>query len=233
MPRDVAEIKRALAHCFSDDALVDARVQSLGRKLAQIVALLLEVPHYQLTFAELAAQKSLAHLTTYDLETNLTVLARHALVVESKDRRFKNFGARALAIPEDVADALLRRQRARRRGVFDVLTLRGHLDRLYDDPARKQSAPTRVRELNKMYSGESAAASRIERLEAPLRGLVEKAILQFGGILPRSLYERMETELGPWNGARCARYVCRFQHPAPRRCRHNSPRKRDCHRTPG
>jgi len=203
MPREAAEIKRSVRALIADDGLVDARAQSLGRKLNQIVALLLEAPHYQLSFAELACHKQLAYLSHYDLEANLAVLARHALVVESKDRRFKSFGARSLAVPEEIADGLLRQQRAKRRGVFDVLTLRGHLDRLYDDPARaKHSGPTRLREVYKMYSAEAAAVARIERLEAPLRGLVEKAILQFGGILPRSLFERMETELGAWNGAR-------------------------------
>ncbi len=203
VPREAAEIKRAIRAFLSDDSLVEARALSLGRRQNQVIGILLEAPHYLLSHAELAANKLLAHLTQYDLEASLTILARNGLVVEAKDRRFKNFGARALAVPEEIADALLRQQRAKRRGVFDVLTLRGHLDRMYDDPERaKRSAPTRLREVYKMYSGESAAVARIERLEAPLRGLVEKAILQFGGILPRSLFERMETELGAWNGAR-------------------------------
>jgi len=59
-----------------------------------------------------------------------------------------------------------------------------------------------VRELNKMYAQESAATARIERLPEGLRGLVEKAILEFGGILPRHLFERMETRLPHWNGRR-------------------------------
>jgi hypothetical protein len=203
MPRELTEIKRSLRAFIADDGLVDQRVQTLGRRLTQILGLLLEAPHYQLSFADLSSHKQLAYLSQYDLEASLALLARHLLAVECKDRRIKTFGARALAVPEEIGDAILRQQRARRRGVVDVLTLRGHLDRLYDDPARAQrTAPTRLREVYKMYSAETAAAARIERLEAPLRGLVEKAILQFGGILPRSLFERMETELGAWNGAR-------------------------------
>lgn len=203
LPRETAEVRRALQAFVADDAHVGARVLSLGRRLNQVLGLLLEAPHFQLSFAELSCHKQLAYLSHYDLEAALAQLARRALVAESKDRRVKSFGARLLVVPEEIADALLRQQRAKRRGVFDVLTLRGHLDRLYDDPARaRRSAPTRVREMYKMYSAEAAAVARIERLEAPLRGLVEKAILQFGGILPRSLFERMETELGAWNGAR-------------------------------
>ena len=60
----------------------------------------------------------------------------------------------------EVGDGLLRQQRAKRRGVFDLLTLRGFLDRQYDDPARgRRTSPTRLREMYKMYSNEAAAQS--------------------------------------------------------------------------
>jgi len=54
----------------------------------------------------------------------------------------------------------------------------------------------------KMYAQETACAARIERLPEGVQGLVEKAILEFGGVLPRHLFERMETELPHWNGRR-------------------------------
>ena len=50
--------------------------------------------------------------------------------------RAKGGGGRAFAVPLEIGDGLLRQQRAKRRGVFDMLTLRGFLDRQYDDPAR-------------------------------------------------------------------------------------------------
>jgi XPB/Ssl2-like helicase family protein len=200
---DKRDPRRQLDESMQDPAVVEARVRALGRRLNQVLALHLEAPSYQLGLQELVGHKLLAYLSSYDLEASLAVLQRHALLVECVDRRFKTFGARAFAIPEEIGDALLRQQRARRRGVFDVLTLRGYLDRLYDEPQRgRKTAPTRLRELYKMYASETAAVGRIERLEGSLRTLVEKAILQFGGFLPRSLFERMETDLPHWNGSR-------------------------------
>jgi hypothetical protein len=43
--------------------------------------------------------------------------------------------------------------------------------------------------------------TRVERLEEGLRTLVEKTIVEFGGILPRSLFDRLETGLA-WDGRR-------------------------------
>jgi hypothetical protein len=54
-------------------------------------------------------------------------------------------------LPAEVGDSILRQRRAKRRGVFDLFTLRGHLDRRYEDPARSsRTPPSRLRELYKM-----------------------------------------------------------------------------------
>ncbi len=185
-----------------DPVVLEARLSALGRRLSTLLDLHLDAPHYRRGLEELAGHKQIAYLSPYELEAALSVLVRNGLLCETVDRRFRSYGGRAFAVPFELGDVILRQRRARRRGVFDVLTLRGWLDRQYDDPARAQRvAPTRLRELYKLYSSEGACVARIERLEQPLRGLVEKAILQFGGLLPRGLFERMESPCGAWNGA--------------------------------
>ncbi len=90
--------------------------------------------------------------------------------------------------------------------MIDLFSLRGYLDRLYDDPARAaRTPPSRLRELYKMYVNEAAAVARVERLPAELRALVEKAVMEFGGILPKGLFERMDTAQ-EWDG-RCWGHV--------------------------
>lgn len=197
-----ADRRSELSRLMADPVVGESRLASLGRRLSSVLDLHLDAPHYVRALADLAQQKELSALSEYDLEAALSVLQRRGLLVETVDRRFKSFGGRAFAVPQEVGDAILRQRRAQRRGVFDVLTLRGWLDRQYDDPARPtRVAPTRLREMYKMYCNENAAVARIERVEAPHRDLVEKAILQFGGMLPRSLYERMDSPFGPWNAA--------------------------------
>ena len=202
IPDDPAALKKQVLEWLADPALVESRVAGIGRRLGSILDLHLEAPRYQCSVTDLVNARPLAYLSPYDLEASLSVLERRALLVEGHSHGVEHYGARAYAVPSDLGDAILRQRRARRRGIFDIFTLRGHLDRLYDDPARaSRTPPSRIREMYKMYANETAAVARIERLPAGLRGLVEKTIVEFGGILPKSLFERVESELG-WEGRR-------------------------------
>ena len=59
-------------------------------------------------------------------------------------------------------------------GVFSVLALRGHLDRMYAESGRGgRSTPMHVRKMYKMYVNESAVVGRIERLPDGVRQLVQ------------------------------------------------------------
>ncbi len=202
-PSNPVDLRRTLSAWMSEGERADARVTGLGRRVAQILSMHLDAASYLQSVSELADHRLLAYLSRYEMEAALTVLVRHGLLIEVVDRRAKADGGRAFAVPLEIGDGLLRQQRAKRRGVFDVLTLRGFLDRQYDDPVRfKRTSPTRLREMYKIYSNEAAALARIERLPEDVRPIVEKSVLQFGGLLPRSLYERMDDSAGPWNGAR-------------------------------
>ena len=184
------------------------RIESLGRRVATVFDLLLAGTRYELSMAELAAHRDVASLSAYDLEAALTVLLRRALAFPVVSSAAHGNGGQAYCVPTEVGDAVLRGRRARRRGIFDTFTLRGHLDRIYDDPARAaRTPPSRVRELYKMYAKEAAAVARIERLPEGLRALTCKIILEFGGIFPKDLFERIEADLPHWNGRRWAKIL--------------------------
>jgi len=201
MPDAEPEARERLAEWMSDPARIVERVEALGRRLGDVLSALVAAPRYRRSLAELSGSKRLDYMSSYDLEAALVALARHGLTAEGEDARFETDGERMVLVPVEVGDAVLRQHQAAGRGVFHALTLRGHLDAQYADGKRKIS-PQRVREMYKMYSQEPACAARIERLPEGVQGLIEKAILEFGGVLPRSLFERMETDLSHWNGRR-------------------------------
>ena len=202
-PATDEDLRLQLQQWMRDPAVIEERVAGLGKRLGAVLEELVGAPRYQRSWDELAGARTLAFLSEYDLQACVSALSRRGLVVETDDRRFERAEERVLAVPPEVGDGLLRRRRERLRGIFGVLTLRGHLDQLYSEPSRAtRTSPQRLRELYKMYSQETASVARIERLPEGVRGLVEKAILEFGGILPRQLFERMETELPHWNGRR-------------------------------
>lgn len=197
------QLRLDLERWMSDGKRATETIELLGRRLGAVLETLLAAPGYGLPFAELAARKELAYLSPYDLEACLTALERRGFLATVQGKRFDQLGQRLLALPRELAEGVLRERRARRRGIFDLVTLRGFLDRMYSDPARAaRTNPARVRELYKLYAAEAGAVARIERLPEGLRELVEKAILEFGGILPKSLFERTRTGLSHWNGRR-------------------------------
>jgi hypothetical protein len=199
IPADGQAVREQVLEWMSEPSLVESRVAALGKRLSALLDLHLGSVRYQAGLLDLLNSRSLAYLSRYDLEAGLSMLVRHGLLVEM---RGEDRGERSFAVPVDLGDAIHRQRRAKRRGVFDLFTLRGHLDRRYEDPSRSsRTPPSRLRELYKMYANEAAAVARVERLEAPLRALVEKTILEFGGILPRGLFERLETGLA-WDGRR-------------------------------
>ena len=112
-------------------------------------------------------------------------------------------------LPAELADALLLQEIAEQsRGSGVTLTLKGHLDLRYAGPeTERPMSPSRLREMFKMYANEPAAVARVERLPEGLRDLVGKTVLEFGGLLPRRFFERMETELPHWNQRRWAKIL--------------------------
>jgi len=207
-PSSADEIRAQVLAWMADGEVLEARVGAMGRRLQSIFDVHLTATRYECPVTSLRSNRQLAYLSCYDLEASLAVLVRHALLAPAASAEMSRYGVRCHAVPVDVGDQVLRQRRARRRGIFDVVTLKGHLDRVYSDPARTTPMPkSRVRELYKMYSDEAAAVARIERLPDGLRELVEKVILHFGGLLPRNLFERMETDLPHWNGRRWGRLL--------------------------
>lgn len=202
-PSNPSELRRMIAGWMSDGECVEARLSVLGRRASRVIAPFLDAPNYTRSAAELHDDKGLHGLSSFEIDSALELLVRHAFLAQAPERKARSSAGAPLALPVELGDALLRQQRAKRRGVFDLLTLRGFLDRQYDDPSRaRRMSPTRLREMYKMYSNETAAVARIERLPADVRPLIEKCVLQFGGLLPRALFERMEVEQPNWNGAR-------------------------------
>ena len=203
---DDDELRARIGRWMGDAARVEERVGALGRRLGSVIDSLVGAPRYQRSWAELARTPGLASLSPYELEALLTSLQRRGLVVEGDERRFESFGERVLGLPLELGDGLLRRRNEGRGSLFSILSLHGHLDQLNATAEQKgerdgHRPPRRLRELYKMYAQETACTARIERLPEGLQGLVEKAILEFGGILPKSLFERTDSVLH-WNARR-------------------------------
>lgn len=89
-------------------------------------------------------------------------------------------------------------------GLYTTFTLKGFVDQFYHDRAQRAgTAPNlhRVHETYKLYADERAIQNRVRKLSKEVGGIVNKAVVEFGGVLPRSIFERLDFQAGPWNPA--------------------------------
>lgn len=85
--------------------------------------------------------------------------------------------------------------------LYGSFTLKGFVDEFYTIRARgngKTVDKSRVHETYKLYSDDRAILARLKKLSPPMAGVVGKALAEFGGVLPKSVFERLAMESGAW-----------------------------------
>ena len=193
--------REQVAGWLKDPELVESKVNELGGRFGALVEFLRHRDGYRAGRLDLLDAPGLSNCSQRDLDATLNHLRRRALVTFVPDPRFASHGDRVVALPKEVGDMLAEAERRRSHGLFDTLTLRGFLEARSASPLTKTTMNARrQREMYRMYSREAAVVARIEKLDGALGTLVEKAVLEFGGILPRRLFEQMETDLDEWRG---------------------------------
>ncbi len=197
--------RELLLEAITDPNRLERRVSEFDPRVGAVLDSLYAARGFELSWSDLTAKKALSSFTEYDIEAAVHLLQRRALVAQAQGNRFDTLGARTLALPPRVAAALAATRGSKEHGLFSALTLRGHLEAIYSDLERaRRTSPGRLREMYKMYSADTAAVARVERLPDGVRELVEKAILEFGGILPLRLFKALDLSLEHWNGRRWA-----------------------------
>ncbi|MFT7075291.1 MAG: hypothetical protein ACJA0P_001293 [Planctomycetota bacterium] len=199
-PVRVADLRDKLAGWMTDPERVAARSASLSGNERSVLEAFLSAPRHRRTRGDLDS------VIAGETQSEVDSLKRAGLVFD--DGALEEEGP-AWVIPADLANTLLVQSIQDKAGSPSrILTLKGHLEKTYAgaDVARPMS-PARLRATFKMYSNEAAAVARVERLPEGLRDLIGKVVLEFGGLLPRRFFERMETELPHWNQRRWAKIL--------------------------
>ena len=199
-PAKVADLRKKLAAWMTDPERVAARSAQLSGNERSVLEAFLSAPSHRRTEGDLAA------VIAGESQGEVAALKRAGLVFEDEGEAEEG---PAWLVPSDLANTLLVQAIDRNaESTSRVLTLKGHLEKTYagGDVARPMS-PARLRATFKMYANEAAAVARVERLPEGLRDLVGKVALEFGGLLPRRFFDKMETELPHWNQRRWAKIM--------------------------
>ncbi|MEL6429112.1 MAG: helicase-associated domain-containing protein [Planctomycetota bacterium] len=205
VPGKVADIRAALMRWMKDAHRVAERVAKLPAPERIVLRAFAETPTL------VRRREDIEAVSNGETRQRVDALKRAGLLFDIDD------AGDAWAVPKDLpldlaADALQSAEEPAPEeptptgGAFSILTLKGHLESQFAASSRRMP-PARLRAQFKMYSNEAQAVARIERLPEGLRDLVGKIVLEFGGLLPRRFFERMETELPHWNQRRWAKIL--------------------------
>ncbi|MFQ5505867.1 MAG: helicase-associated domain-containing protein [Planctomycetota bacterium] len=139
-------------------------------------------------------------LTEAEVEAELRVLEHDGLLFRVEDRYWERFEEPALAMPLELAGLIRRQKGDREAGSREapVFTLKDFLERRKRKRSRDRDpggvtverAAQHARQAYKLFLMPNAVLARIRRLPADVKELVELAITNFGGLLPRSLFVR-------------------------------------------
>ncbi len=200
-PSRVGDMRDQLAQWMSDTERVSQRVRSLDDRSRALLNAFVQVPGHRRSAADLAP------ITGATPESAVEPLKRLALLFDDHELEGPGwFLPRALAKPLAARPAT--EAVSLDSEIFRALTLKGAMEWRYGGPgAERPMKASRIREMFKMYANEAQAVARVERLPEGLRDLIAKVVLEFGGLLPRRFFEKMETELPHWNQRRWAKIL--------------------------
>lgn len=191
---------RHLHDRMTDADVVSVRLEALGAEQRDLLDQCLRSPSYLRSAGDLAAGTSRpggAGKPADAVVEGLRELEQLGFLFEIRPP-----GARAplppcFAVPRELGDAIVALRRRSAPAVAETITLRGFLDRYLAQRARPEGG--HARETYKLYADEGAILARLRRLPADLQEVVTKAATEFGGIVPRSLYERLAITSAPWD----------------------------------
>jgi hypothetical protein len=181
----------AIAVAMEDEQFVLQRVQALPRKLQDLLESFLGQPGSARTAKALFQEIGQGFKNRFDLEASLAALQREGFLFTTRDRRWSEFDQPAWVIPGELADCVLGARRRRQSAVRDMVTLQGFLDarhfreRAAPGPRGKDEpkAAEHARKIYKLYLLETQIASRLDRLPARVRAVVDTALVRHGGIV--------------------------------------------------
>ncbi len=190
--------EKKIAGLMRREGLAARKVRRLSPKLQALLQSFLSSPGYSIVEERLLAEPPRPLVTAQAVQACLAALEREGLVFP-----FEGEGEKTVwGIPLELAGLLLWLERRDRVGLAHPLTLEGFLERkAWVQGGGKPPDPEARRCVHRLLSSPEGILKRWERLSPRLRETARRALEEQGGILPLSVYRKMEGS-PPWEGAR-------------------------------
>jgi len=193
-----------------DEDLVRKRLKFLSKKLLDILNFFLRSDSYSSNLQHILNSQVFSYMSQYEMEAALNALQKRGFLfrMETKLKRGRK-ERECLLIPEELGDILQHFLWDEEKEIYDTVSLEGFLSRLTFDKAvtgcrglllHEERKPEAHDDLLALLTEPAEIEHRIGLLgDEGLEAVVKKAVIEFGGILPGTIYKRIRKNLPPWD----------------------------------
>jgi Helicase conserved C-terminal domain len=194
----------AVAAAMEDEGKTLQRLQSLPRKLQDLLEPFFREPGAALSATQLFATQGQAFKSRFDLDACLASLQREGFLFGCSDKRWTDFDGLSFAVPAELAKCVADHRRISRHALKDLVTLQGFLDARHfraraekakqgvkSAPGADEKAADHARKIYKLYAMGSAIATRRAKLPKSVAEAFAVSMQKHGGI---SAWEELASE---------------------------------------
>ena len=185
----------AIAAAMENEEKTVQRLQSLPRKLQDLLEPFFCEPRAALSVTQLFATQARVFKSRFDLEACLASLQREGFLFGCSDRRWTDFDGLSYAVPAELAKCVVEHRRMSRHALKDLVTLQGFLDARHfraraekakegirPAPPADERAADHARKIYKLYAMGSSIAARRAKLPAAVAEAFLASMQKHGGI---------------------------------------------------
>jgi len=212
-PDSATKIIPVLRERMMNEVVVRRRLKSLSKKLIDILKFFLRSESYSSNMQHIITSQVFSYMNQYEIEAALNALQKRGFVCAARGRLISEFGRKAYLIPGELGETLQNFLWDEEKEAYDTFSLMGYLEKFETADMKTMASAFLAEPPRTIDSTEDAVARLAEpdelrrRIDSvddeALKGVVHLAITEYGGVMPRTLYDKVRgKKQPPWDRLR-------------------------------
>ena len=214
-PERIDKLVPLLVERMTDDERVRKRLGLLSKKLLDVLKFFLRSDSYSSNIQHILNSKAFSYMSQYEMEAALNALQKRGFLYRTSPTPRKAGAARSsddrklLLVPEELGDILQSLLWDEETDIFDTFSLHGFLSKFSPNQMKRRFKDVLDPDRGDLMEPEKLVRDlarpeeirkRVDGIEDEgFRRVIERAICEFGGVLPASFYDRVKGKLPAWN----------------------------------
>lgn len=212
-PDSATRIIPVLREKMMNEVVVRRRLKSLSKKLIDILKFFLRSESYSSNMQHIITSQVFSYMNQYEVEAALNALQKRGFVCAVRGRLIADFGREAFLIPGELGETLQNFLWDEEKEAYDTFSLVGFLEKFESADLKPMVTASLAASSRSIETVDDAVARLAESDELQhridgiddeaLRAVVRLAITEYGGVMPRALYDKIRGKTyPPWDRLR-------------------------------